>query len=280
MPVLVHLADERESVSIKKNGIKPGKFRSRIYCMPVLPQFYVSYQWLRELKRRGVRTYVGVHFKLDSKTMVYAGHYHQGHKYTSLGEAIKEIMEMEDPLGYEILVDRKIEAKEITKIKSLPQNIGWRYKPHSHGQKPCGCKYCQEGLIKSRKIMDRYTPPVKLPPWPVLLEKLKASQDEKEISDLLYQVRQKKRRTNPADLLFLLDLRSDDIDCDLAGALGVFNHKNTKAILLQLAKSRDPYTRDDAFCSLDRLYGNTFEKDIKNTGDKKLLKALAAWKRE
>ena len=79
MPTLVHLASEREASSIKKNGIKIGKHRQGIYCMPILQNFYLSHQWLRELKRRGINTFVGVYFKLDSKTKVYAGRYNQDH---------------------------------------------------------------------------------------------------------------------------------------------------------------------------------------------------------
>ena len=127
MPILVHLAAEKETGSIKKNGIKIGKHRQGIFCMPVLPNFYISHQWLRELKRRGARTLVGVYFKLDSKTLVFAGKYNQEHRHIELGEAIKEIMSLDDPLGYELIIDRKIEAKEVEKIRTLPQKLGWRY---------------------------------------------------------------------------------------------------------------------------------------------------------
>src|ERR1044072_6423694 len=135
MPVLVHLADEKESVRIKKNGIKIGKYRQGVFCMPVLQNFYVSHQWLRELKRRGVKTFVGIYFKMDSKQKVYAGKYNKEHPHITVGEAIKEIRGLDDPLGYELIIDRKITAKEIQKIKSLPQKIGWRYIPGSNNKK-------------------------------------------------------------------------------------------------------------------------------------------------
>lgn len=40
--------------------------------------------------------------------MVFAGKYGEKHRHIKLGEAIKEIMELEDPLGYELIIDRKI----------------------------------------------------------------------------------------------------------------------------------------------------------------------------
>jgi hypothetical protein len=155
MPVLVHLADERNSQKITRNGIKPRRRGAGVYCLPVLPNFYVSHQWLRELKNNGVRSYIGVYFRLPSSEKVYAGKYGQRHRYIMLGEAIREIMEMEDPLGYELIVDRKILSSEVMRLVHLPQTIGWRYFPGSHSRKPCNCEYCLRGTIKGRRTMNR-----------------------------------------------------------------------------------------------------------------------------
>jgi hypothetical protein len=115
--------------------LKVGNTAAVVYCMPVLPNFYVTHQWLRELKRSGAKTFVGVYFKLSSHEIVYAGKYGQRHKCITLGQAIKEISELEDPLGFELIIDRKIEPKEILKIKHLPQTVGWRYMPEEQRQK-------------------------------------------------------------------------------------------------------------------------------------------------
>jgi hypothetical protein len=155
MPTLVHLADEREAQKILKAGIKIGKYRQGIYCMPVLQNFYVTHQWLRELKRRGVKTYVGIYFKVDSSQLVFAGHYNENHKHITLGEAIKDIMSLKDPLGYELIIDRKIEPAEITKIKNLPQNVGWRYSPNAKDKKPCTCEFCMKSEIKANRTRRR-----------------------------------------------------------------------------------------------------------------------------
>lgn len=159
MPTFVHLADERDAEMIRKNGIKIRKGGGGVYCMPVIRNFYLSHQWLRELKRDGTRTIVGVYFKMTSSEMVYAGRYGQRHTHIPVGEAIKEIMSLEDPLGYELIVDRKIEAKEIVGIKHLPQTLGWRYMPDGHNKKPCACVYCLKGTIKGRRTLDRLDTP-------------------------------------------------------------------------------------------------------------------------
>ena len=152
MPTLVHLADERNSKKILKSGIKIPKNSYGIYFMPVLQDFYITHQWLRELKRGGAKSIIGVYFKLDSPELVYAGKFSEEHKHISLGEAIKEIMSLKDPLGYELIIDRKIEAIEITKIKQLPQTVGWRYLPGSNGTTPCTCEYCMRGRIKGNRM--------------------------------------------------------------------------------------------------------------------------------
>src|SRR5690606_29938744 len=106
MPTLVHLADERNSEATRKNRIKPINKSLGIYAMPVMQNFYLSHQWLRELKSSGAKNIIGVYFKVDSAEMVYAGRYNKKHQLVNLGTAIKMIMEAEDALGYEIIINR------------------------------------------------------------------------------------------------------------------------------------------------------------------------------
>lgn len=55
MALFVHLTPEKNIKSIKRNGIKLSgnkNFGQRgVYAMPVIQNFYISHQWLRELKR-------------------------------------------------------------------------------------------------------------------------------------------------------------------------------------------------------------------------------------
>ena len=153
MPTLVHLADEKYADKIVANGIKIGKGTRGVYCIPVTPDFYVSHQWLRELRRRGVKIFVGVYFKLNTKELVWFGKYNRGHAQMELGKALAEFRKAEDKLGFEFLVERKIEPKEIQKVKHLPQIVGWRYYPDSHNRETlCTCPMCiTPGEINSRK---------------------------------------------------------------------------------------------------------------------------------
>lgn len=278
MPILVHLADEKEAASIKRNGLKIGKHRQGIFCMPVMPNYYVSHQWLRELKRRGVRTFVGVYFKLPSDTKVFAGKYNEGHKNITLGAAIKEIQSMEDPLGYEIIVDKKIAAKEIEKIKGLPQNLGWRYMPHAKGRRPCPCDYCVKSAIKANKIRERLGQAEPSLSYTEILKRLKKEEDIDEIGHLLDHVRSKRRRANPTELLFLLDKNEVEIDQSLAIALKMFRHKETRSMLFQLLEKADDDTREFAADSLLELYGQEVVTILEEKNDPAIEIALEDWK--
>ena len=81
MPVFVHLAPERDLRSIRRGGIVPPRSRfgpRGVYALPVARNFYVSHQWLRELRRGGRGTIVGVYFRLRDDEPVEVGHYHAG----------------------------------------------------------------------------------------------------------------------------------------------------------------------------------------------------------
>lgn len=182
------------------------------------------------------------------------------------------------PLGYEIIIDRKIEAKEIDKIKSLPQNIGWRYKPRANGLKPCGCDYCIKSTIKGNRVRQKYNLQEDGISYNEILEKLKVEDDIFEIENLLCSVRSKKRKSDPTELLFLLDKKSTSIDQEIALTLKMFKHKAAKAILLQLLDKDDSDTREFAAESLLNLYGKDVEQTLKDYKDDTIQTAINDWR--
>ena len=157
MPLLVHIASEKDIGSIRRVGIRIGKGRDGVYAMPVLRNFVVSHQWLRELKRGGARTLCAVHFRIPDGESVLMGHYSADQVRLTAAQAAAAIMHADDPLGMQIIVPRAIAPKEIHAIRSVPQVVGWRYFPGAHARKPCGCPYCQSrGGIKTRKLREQY----------------------------------------------------------------------------------------------------------------------------
>ena len=247
--------------------------------MPVLPDFYISHQWLRELKRKGARTFIGVYFKLDSKTKVYAGKYNERHRQMELGAAIKEIMALPDPLGFELIVTEKVEPDEIRKIRVLPQKVGWRYFPSSHLKKPsCACPICiPPGSIKGRRLREKLEPPASKLSFQELLAGLMGTTDESEIDNLLMSVKSSRRRSDPNQLVFLLERKSDRVDQSLALTLQAFRHKNTSGILLKLLESGNDDTREFSAISLLDLYGKDAQMTLKNITDPIIQRVVEEW---
>jgi len=58
-------------------------------------------------------------------------------------------------VGYEIVVPRAIPARDIHRVRHVPQVVGWRYFPGSHGRPPCPCPVCTHGEYGAASIRRR-----------------------------------------------------------------------------------------------------------------------------
>lgn len=157
MTTFVHLAPEKALRSIGRTGIAcTPAWRGRpagVYAMPVTPNFVLTHQWLRELKRRGQRTIWGVYLRVPDATPVWMGRYNELHQQMTAAEALAQLLCTHMTTGFEVLIPRAIESGEVRAVRRLPQTLGWRYFPASHGAKPCGCPACQaRGEIRSQRI--------------------------------------------------------------------------------------------------------------------------------
>ncbi len=117
MAMFVHLSAEKNVKAILRNGITRLKKLQRtpqgIFAMPVTRNFYVSHQWLRELKRRGHGPVAGVYFRIADEQTVWVGHYNQPHKSMTAAQALALIAGQESPQGYQVIVPRRITRSEI-----------------------------------------------------------------------------------------------------------------------------------------------------------------------
>jgi hypothetical protein len=181
MPVFVHLTSHRNIASIRRGGLGLVKRRSRprgVYALPVTPNFHVSHQWLRELRRDGGGTIVGIYFRIPDGETVEVGHYDSVHREMSAAEAAALILEAagrdpaaaratdgsskavqrkqalpSSPEGFEVVIPRRIAPSEILRVKALPQVLGWRHRPGAHGTPPCVCMCCERGRYGIRKLL-------------------------------------------------------------------------------------------------------------------------------
>src|SRR5262249_53298715 len=159
--LFVHLASESRVALIRRNGIRRlrrawGEFPGGGFAVPVTRNFYISHEWLRELKRRNVGPIAGVYFRNSDEEHVWVGHDGKADRWMSAAEAEAAFQATESREGWEVIIPRRIEASEIHRTRRLPQVIGWRYRPGSHGTKPCGCDFCQRGQYGAQRIREKY----------------------------------------------------------------------------------------------------------------------------
>lgn len=161
MPMFVHLTPESRVDLIRRNGInrlrrKLSTLPGGIFAVPVTRNFYISHQWLRELKRRNAGAFAGVYFRVPDEERVWVGHYHQSHQWLTAAEAAATFMTATDAQGWEVVIPRRIESREIHRIRRFPQVIGWRFSPTSKGKPPfCTCDYCIRGDYGANKLRKR-----------------------------------------------------------------------------------------------------------------------------
>ena len=156
MVTFIHISDKNSEKQILRNGIKSAKLRSGtrgVFAMPVVPNFTTTHQWARELKRTPVRALICVQFKIPDEEMVSVGKYNGEKRDVTATEALGIVMEHSDPMGLEVIIPRKIEAREITRTYLAPRVTGWRYYPTAKGTPPCRCKWCNQGEIRAQRLI-------------------------------------------------------------------------------------------------------------------------------
>ncbi|MGL4423322.1 MAG: hypothetical protein ACRCZF_21875 [Gemmataceae bacterium] len=165
MAMFVHLTTASRIALIRRNGIRRlrrpvGDFPGGVFAVPLTRNFYVSHQWLRELKRRNQGSIAGVYFRVPDDEQVWVGHYSQAHRWLSAAEAVAEFAAAEDAQGWEVVIPRRIEAAELHRVRELPQVVGWRFSTEAKGKPPfCTCKYCTRGEYGAQRLRERLGTP-------------------------------------------------------------------------------------------------------------------------
>lgn len=165
MAMFVHLTPASRIAQIRRNGIRrlrraAGDFPGGVFAVPVTRNFYISHQWLRELKRRNQGVIVGVYFRIPDDEQVWVGHYRQGHVWMSAAKAIGAFAAAEDAQGWEVIIPRRIDSNELHRIRQLPQVVGWRFSPDAKGKPPfCTCKFCVRSDYGARRLRERLGAP-------------------------------------------------------------------------------------------------------------------------
>lgn len=239
MPMMVHLTSARNVQHIRRTGIHkdgPG-----VYCMPVLQDYYLSHQWLRELRRWMPGPLMAVYFRLDDEERVTCGPYWQAHRTLSVVEAVRLFRQHDEPMqGWEIVVPRSIIPNEIHKIRAISQVLGWRYSPGARSRPWCNCPVCvSRGEFNASKKRERRL----VLPYPEILTQIQRVhiqmqtqegqeriESADEIVGLLSSLYQRKAG-QASDFRFLLDSPSSAILEALVDLLDVYKGRAARQLL-------------------------------------------------
>ena len=253
--MFVHLTSEKNSRSVQRSGIKAG--RRGVFCLPVLPSYVFTHQWVRELRRGGQRTFVAVHFRLPADEPVTVGHYGGPPLETTAAQAVAVIRGLADPRGYEVVVPRAVSRGEVVRVRHVNQVTGWRYAPNQHGRRPCACPVClPKGAFRAADIRARFGSEDARSTKPELMAQLAAATDADDLCAALWGLGARSRG-DAAELAFLLDHPDADVRDALAGALAAYRGRDAVEMLHRLAGDADPEVGETA---RDSLFTRTGER--------------------
>jgi hypothetical protein len=165
VPTLVHLTPESNLKAIRRSGLAPtrlGGWHARydrfVWAFPVLESYTLTHQWMRELKRHGARTLAAVRIRIPDDEPVLVGHFREARRTMSAAEAVGLVRNAESPLGYEIMIPRRIAPHEIVDAFVPRRAVGWRYYPEVKAARryPCDCPVCMpRGEVKAARYRRR-----------------------------------------------------------------------------------------------------------------------------
>ncbi len=211
-----------------------------MYCMPVLPSFMLTYQWVRELRRWHPGVLVAVQLRLPDDQPVTVGRYGTQPVTVTAARAVAAVRELDDPRGYEVFVPRAITAAEVRRVRDVPQGVGWRYLPAAHGRRPCTCPVClPRGGYGAARLRRRFR--YEQPPRPKseLMMQLATADTADEIIDVLGELG-RGRRGGAEELTYLADHPDPHVRDTLDSVLRAYRGRQARRLRAYLRSSAAP----------------------------------------
>lgn len=163
--MFVHVAPAKLAPKIRRTGLRPGEglfggYKSdALYAFPVMESYTLTHQWTREVMKWRRQPMIGVYFRVPDDETVEFGHFNDGLPLMKIAASVAAggIRRAADPRGFELILRRPIERREITRIAPVRGVVGWRHTPDAHLRKLCGCPACvARGEPGGRKLRERY----------------------------------------------------------------------------------------------------------------------------
>jgi hypothetical protein len=258
MPRLVHLARASALRGIERAGIRGArtfvlaegertKLEDAVYAMPVLPDFSVTHQWTRELRRVHDERMIAVYFSLSSDAEVLVGRYNLSHARLPLGDAIARLMR--SPMGCELIVPRSIVKREVKSIREIRQLVGWTELPEAERKFDCLCAVCvapgtRDLMHRVRAAFERH-----------VLEARRATTTARVVDALNRldaPLERARGRIAPDKLIAFAHHRDAEVRRAAVSLFGWFRSKQVAPILAQLSADRSSRVSEEAARSLSR----------------------------
>ncbi|MDG4826416.1 HEAT repeat domain-containing protein [Asanoa sp. WMMD1127] len=235
MADFVHITGAGPARRMRRTGIAArshGRAGGRgVYCMPVLPSFTLTHQWVRELRRWHPGVLAAVHLRVPDDERVTVGHYGAEPVEMTAAQAVATVRGLSDPRGHEVFVPRAIASAEVRRVRDVPQGMGWRYQPGAHGRRPCPCPVClRPGTFKVARLRRRFDEPESpSAPKGELMARLRAATTADEIVDVLWELG-RRRRGGAEELAYLVDHPDPDVRDALHSVLRVYRGPGAKRL--------------------------------------------------
>jgi len=159
MARFVHLADSRLGGAIRRSGLKLSRCSDSVrgvFCVPVVPDYSLTFQWARELRRWGHNSAMAIFFVISDSEPVLLGHYGSPKTEMTAARAHAFFRVAENPLGYEVVVPRRIIPREIKSMAPAPRITGWRFYPSAKGRRPLWPQPGGKNSAKLRRSLDEW----------------------------------------------------------------------------------------------------------------------------
>jgi len=149
---LVHLARASSERAIRRSGLKGAKatlatslstsvtLARALYAMPVVADFWTTFQWLRELRRGHDERLVAVYFRVPDSEPVHCGRYGEAHSVRTATAAAFWVLK--SPEGAQVVVPRSVAVKDVLGIRRVKQLVGWTDVPEAREKLACVCPAC------------------------------------------------------------------------------------------------------------------------------------------
>ncbi|MGB8931138.1 MAG: HEAT repeat domain-containing protein [Anaeromyxobacteraceae bacterium] len=225
--------------------------RSGVFAMPVVADFWATFQWLRELRRGRDERMIAVHFRVPDSEPVYVGRYGQVHTLQPATAAAAWVLR--SPAGAEVIVPRSIGPKDVLRIQHPTQLVGWTHTPEGGGGSSCLCPAC---LPKgSRDLMRRVRGAVS-----AAMADARAARTPEAIASALWRLEipleRARGRIEPKGMLGFSRSGSQLVRRTVARLLGLFARSQVEEALLRLVGDDDVAVREEAVQSLTRVAGS------------------------